>query len=584
MTVSSTTNRNNYTGDGTVDTYSYTFKIFSNTDLLVTVRNTNNVETTLTLTTDYTVTGVGSTSGGTVVLVNASQAWLDGDGDLLTGYELSIRRVRPLTQITDIRNQGSFLPETHEDEFDKQIMIAQQQQDAIDRSVSLPESVDPADFDNKLPATIVGSGGVFLKTNASGDGFTFSEGSSADLSVPAGNGILAKTGTGSSEARTLTGTSNQITITNGDGISGDPTFSIASNAIFPGTEGVQVPQGTTAQRAGTPTNGELRYNSTLAVIEAYENSAWVPLRPIVPGTSNIGLAAATTTNANDSIKITGANGTAFSASNPGFVTLASTTSGALTTYKITADVTILLTGAHFGLGGGGDLTDQQLSVYALNNDGALVWGVAYNSDRLLVLNTEDQTTQTSVTSFSSVLVNSALSADAQALHVGWFKANFDDTGGAAEDLWSVQTGDGDINLGEAPLHVSEVWIYGGNGFGSTLTTIRRWSNSILNLGPDITYADNASNGATFTINTDGFYAINYSELASGGAVDMYILLNGTSNSIEEDRLSIINNDANDFSTASAVKHLKSGDVIRALASGTAPTNTDSSQFRVTRVK
>ena len=53
-TISSTTSRMDYTGNGAVDTYSYSYKIFANTDLLVTVRNTSDVETTLTLTTDYT--------------------------------------------------------------------------------------------------------------------------------------------------------------------------------------------------------------------------------------------------------------------------------------------------------------------------------------------------------------------------------------------------------------------------------------------------------------------------------------------------------------------------------------------------
>lgn len=170
MTISSSTNRNTYTGNGAVDTYSYTFKIFAETDLLVTVKNTSDVETTLALTTDYTVTGVGETSGGTVVLVNSGQAWLDGDGDLLTNYIISIRRVRPLTQLTDIRNQGDFFPEVHEDEFDKQIMIDQQQQDEIDRTIKLPETLTSSDFDTELPTTI-GTANAALVVNSTGDGW-----------------------------------------------------------------------------------------------------------------------------------------------------------------------------------------------------------------------------------------------------------------------------------------------------------------------------------------------------------------------------------------------------------------------------
>jgi hypothetical protein len=177
MSLGSATSRNNYTGNGAVSTYSYTFKIFEESDLLVTVRNTLDVETTLVLTTDYTVAGEGLTAGGSISLVNSGQAWLTA-GKLTTGYVISIRRVRPLTQETDIRNQGSFFPETHEDAFDHLVMIGQQHQDEIDRSIKLAESIDPADFDPTMPSTIVGQDGVSIITNPAGDGFI--EGPTAD--------------------------------------------------------------------------------------------------------------------------------------------------------------------------------------------------------------------------------------------------------------------------------------------------------------------------------------------------------------------------------------------------------------------
>ena len=60
MTISSTTDRNDYTGNASTGTYAYGYKIFANTDLVATVRDTDGVETTLTLTTHYTVTGVGN--------------------------------------------------------------------------------------------------------------------------------------------------------------------------------------------------------------------------------------------------------------------------------------------------------------------------------------------------------------------------------------------------------------------------------------------------------------------------------------------------------------------------------------------
>jgi hypothetical protein len=142
MSIASTTNRNDYVGNGAVDTYAYGFRIFAKTDLRVTVQDTAEipVRTTLVVDTDYTVSGVGDDGGGSIALVNSGQSWLDADGDLKSGYALTIRRVRPLKQETDIRNQGDFYPEAHEDAFDHLVMIEQQQQDELDRCLRLPET------------------------------------------------------------------------------------------------------------------------------------------------------------------------------------------------------------------------------------------------------------------------------------------------------------------------------------------------------------------------------------------------------------------------------------------------------------
>lgn len=162
MSLASATNRNDYTGNGATATYSYTFRIFEDSDLLVTTVDTDGVETELTLTTDYTVSGAGDASGGSITLVA---------GNLTSGYGITIRRVRPLTQTTDIRNQGDFYPETHEDAFDHMVMISQQQQDELDRSAKNAETVSSSDFDPTLPADMVGEENVVLMTNAAGDGF-----------------------------------------------------------------------------------------------------------------------------------------------------------------------------------------------------------------------------------------------------------------------------------------------------------------------------------------------------------------------------------------------------------------------------
>lgn len=164
MSIASPTSRNNYVGNGATDEYDFSFLIFDEDDLLVSVRDTDDIETTLTLNTDYTVSGVSDPDGGTITLTA---------GNLESGHVLTIRRVRDLVQETDIRNQGEFFPETHEDAFDQLVMIDQQQQDEIDRSIKLPETVAAAGFDTSLPSDIESSPGDVLAVNADGDGFVF---------------------------------------------------------------------------------------------------------------------------------------------------------------------------------------------------------------------------------------------------------------------------------------------------------------------------------------------------------------------------------------------------------------------------
>lgn len=77
-----------------------------------------------------------------------------------------------------------------------------------------------------------------------------------------------------------------------------------------------------------------------------------------------------------------------------------------------------------------------------------------------------------------------------------------------------------------PTTVSMVQLYTANGQGSTNTAIRRFTNTITNTGTDITYADSATLGSTFTINTNGIYAIAYGD-SFNGAGQLGLSLNST---------------------------------------------------------
>lgn len=55
----------------------------------------------------------------------------------------------------------------------------------------------------------------------------------AALAANSTNGLWARTGAGTGAARTITGTANQITVTNGDGVSGNPTLSLPADVLVP---------------------------------------------------------------------------------------------------------------------------------------------------------------------------------------------------------------------------------------------------------------------------------------------------------------------------------------------------------------
>ena len=90
------------------------------------------------------------------------------------------------------------------------------------------------------------------------------------LAGTTGTGLMATSGGTTITPVTIAGTSNQISVSNGDT---SPVIGLASNPIIPGTGSVIVPSGTTAQRSGS-TNGQLRYNTTTATFEGYANGVW----------------------------------------------------------------------------------------------------------------------------------------------------------------------------------------------------------------------------------------------------------------------------------------------------------------------
>lgn len=139
--------------------------------------------------------------------------------------------------------------------------------------------------------------------------------------------------------------------------------------------------------------------------------------------------------------------------------------------------------------------------------------------------------------------------------------------------------------------MSEVYVQAGNGMGTTSGIVRRWSNSVVSIGTDITYADSATLGATFTLNRDGIYSATYCDSLDQSARIGISLNASTSTSMS----SLANTEilcgttlsaANAGGCCSVTKHFSAGDVLRGHTNGGYADGTYNiiEGFRVTRIK
>ena len=125
MTVSSATNKVSYNGNGSQTVFAYGFKIFDEDDLTVIIRNASGGETTQTITTNYTVSGVGNASGGNVTMVSAPAST----------ETITIIREQPLTQGLDLVPNDPFPATLVEDTLDKLTFMVHQHEETLNRSI-----------------------------------------------------------------------------------------------------------------------------------------------------------------------------------------------------------------------------------------------------------------------------------------------------------------------------------------------------------------------------------------------------------------------------------------------------------------
>tara|TARA_R100001129_G_scaffold167012_1_gene134388 strand:+ start:1014 stop:2912 length:1899 start_codon:yes stop_codon:yes gene_type:complete len=142
LTVSTTSIKNSYSGNGSTTAFAYTFKAFASSEIKVFIRtDSTGAEAQRSEgsgSTNYSVSGVGNAGGGTVTFVTAPAS----------GETVVIRRQTAQTQGTDYVENDPFPAEDHETALDKLTHIVQEVQEEVDRSfkVSKTNSITTPEF------------------------------------------------------------------------------------------------------------------------------------------------------------------------------------------------------------------------------------------------------------------------------------------------------------------------------------------------------------------------------------------------------------------------------------------------------
>jgi hypothetical protein len=114
-----------YTADNVAVTFPFTFPVYEEDHLTVYLRDITTLELSLVDPSDYSVTGIGNDTGGSVVF----------DVAPVSGNSVVITRQVDITQNLELLNQTGFYPENVEANFDLQTMVDQQIDEKTNRSV-----------------------------------------------------------------------------------------------------------------------------------------------------------------------------------------------------------------------------------------------------------------------------------------------------------------------------------------------------------------------------------------------------------------------------------------------------------------
>lgn len=191
MTVSSTTTKHIYEGNGTTVNWPFTFPIISEDGSEIKVYITDDEDTVTELNTGYDVD------------INNSQIVYPGEGsglDILpSGYKITLSREMDLDQELHLTRSGPLDATTLETAYDKLTMITQQHEETLSRCVKYPIDQNPTDSETSTFLTAIEAAKADAEASAT----------AADASADAA--ALSESNAATSESNAATSESNAST-------------------------------------------------------------------------------------------------------------------------------------------------------------------------------------------------------------------------------------------------------------------------------------------------------------------------------------------------------------------------------------
>ena len=127
MTITTTTSTRSFSGDASTTVFAYNYKILDDDEIQVIIRAATGAETVKEKGTHYTVSGVGVASGGNITFGSAPA----------NTETVVLRRSTPQTQSVDLVENDPFTAETVEGAFDRSVILAQELQEQVNRSIKI---------------------------------------------------------------------------------------------------------------------------------------------------------------------------------------------------------------------------------------------------------------------------------------------------------------------------------------------------------------------------------------------------------------------------------------------------------------